>query len=173
MEFSTGIVIFAPHEVQAIAVPIMRQYAVDSLLRVPPHITLLFPFVPYEKLDDAEGTLRELCAQIKPIEITLRGYDQFPGVIFMQPADPQPIKAVFRQIYDAFPLYPPYGGVFGNDLHPHLTVGEFKNEDEQHSVWLPDYAPISFRAERIHLIYGLHREPLPWLTHSVIPFSEI
>jgi len=50
-------------------------------------------------------------------------------VIFMKPANPEPIKAIFRQIYDAFPLYPPYGGAFGNDLHPHVTVGEFKNNE--------------------------------------------
>jgi len=171
MMLSTAVVIFAPHEVQAVATPIMRQYALESLIRVPAHITLMFPFVPCERLSEAALTLKALSAQIKPFEITLSGYDQFTGVVFMRPVNPEPIKAVFRQIYEAFPLYPPYGGTFGNDLHPHVTVGEFKNEDEQRSVWLPDYAPITFRAERIHLIYGVHREPLPWLTYSVIPFT--
>jgi 2'-5' RNA ligase len=171
MNLTTALVIFAPHEVQAIAVPILRQYALENLIRVPPHITLMFPFIEYERLDEAAQTITTICAHIKPFEITLSGYDQFPGVIFMRPANPEPIKAVFRQIYDAFPLYPPYRGAFGNDLHPHLTVAEFKNEDEQRTVWLPDYAPITFRAERVHLIYGVQREPLPWLTHSVITFA--
>ena len=171
MNLSTAIVIFAPHEVQGIATPIMRQYALESLIRVPAHITLMFPFVSYERLDEASQIIKSICTSVTPFEITLSGYDQFPGVIFMQPANPEPIKAVFRQIYDAFPLYPPYGGAFGNDLYPHLTVGEFKNEDEQRTIWLPDYAPITFRAERVHLIYGVHREPLPWLTYSVIPFG--
>ncbi len=172
MNYVTAIVIFPPHEVQAVATPIKRQYALDSLIRVPPHVTLMFPFVPYEQLDEAAHTIQSICSNIAPFDITLSGYSQFPGVIFMQPANPEPIKAVFRRIYDAFPLYPPYGGTFGNDLHPHLTVGEFKNEDEQRTVWLPDYAPITFQAERVHLIYGVHREPLPWLTHSVIPFGR-
>jgi 2'-5' RNA ligase len=171
MMLSTAVVIFTPHEVQAIATPIMRQHALESLIRVPAHITLMFPFVPYVQLDEAAQTVVSVCAQIKPFDITLSGYDQFPGVIFMPPTNPQPIKAVFRQLFDAFPLYPPYGGAFGSDLHPHVTVGEFQNEDEQHAVWLPDYAPITFRAERIHLIYGIHREPMPWLAHSVIPFN--
>jgi 2'-5' RNA ligase len=171
MNLSTAVVIFAPHEVQAIAVPILRQYALDSLIRVPPHITLMFPFVPFEQLDSAAQTIKSISTDIRPFDVTLSSYDQFPGVIFMQPANPEPIKAVFKQIYDAFPLYPPYGGAFGNDLHPHVTVGEFKNEAEQRAVWLPDYAPITFRAERVHLIYGIHREPFPWLTHSVIAFG--
>src|SRR4051794_10274025 len=127
MSLSTAVVIFASHEIQAIATPIMRQYALESLIRVPAHITLMFPFVPYDQLGEAAQTIQSICSHIKPFEITLSGYDQFPGVIFMKPANPEPIKAVFRQIYDAFPLYPPYGGAFGNDLHPHVTVGEFKN----------------------------------------------
>ncbi len=171
MMLSTAVVIFVPHQVQAVATPIMRQYALESLIRVPAHITLMFPFVPYEQLREAAKTLKVLSTQIKPFEITLSGYDQFPGVVFMRPANPEPIKAVFRQIYESFPLYPPYGGTFGNDLHPHVTVGEFKNQDEQRVVWLPDYSPVTFRAERVHLIYGVHREPLPWLTYSVIPFT--
>ena len=171
MNLTTAVVIFAPHEVQAIATPIMRQYALDSLIRVPAHVTLMFPFVPYEQLDEAAEKIESICTEIKPFEITLSGYDQFPGVIFMRPVNPKPIQAVFRQIYDAFPLYPPYGGAFGNELHPHVTVGEFKNEEDQRAVWLPDYAPLIFRAERVHLIYGVHHEPLPWLTHSVIPFD--
>ncbi len=171
MNLSTAIVIFAPHEVQAIATPIMRQYATETLIRVPAHVTLMFPFVPFEQLDEAARTVKSICSNIAPFDITLSGYGQFPGVIFMQPANPEPIKAVFRQIYDAFPLFPPYGDAFGYDLHPHLTVAEFNNDEEQRAVWLPDYAPLTFLAERVHLIYGIHREPLPWLTHSVIQFD--
>jgi len=150
----------------------MRQYALDSLIRVPAHITLMFPFVPYEQLDTAAQTVQSICSAIAPFAITIAGYDQIPGVIIMQPANPEPIKTVFRQIYYAFPLYSPYGGAFGNDIHPHMTVGEFKNEDEQRAVWLPDYAPITFRAERIYISYR-NREPLPWLTHSVIALSGV
>src|SRR2546423_1328000 len=99
MNLTTAVVIFAPHEVQAVATPIMRQYALDSLIRVPAHITLMFPFVPFEQLDSAAQTIKSICADIRPFDITLSGYDQFPGVIFMQPANPESIKAIFRQIY--------------------------------------------------------------------------
>ncbi len=168
MTLTTGIVIFAPHEVQAVAVPIMRLYAPDSLIRVPAHITLMFPFVPYERLDAAAQIIQSICANIEPFEITLASYGQFPGAVFMQPTDPEPIKAVFRKFYAAFPECPPYGGAFGDDIHPHVTVGEFKNPDQQSAAQLPEYAPITFRAERLHLIYDVYDAPLLWLTHSVI-----
>jgi 2'-5' RNA ligase len=171
MVLTTGIVIFAPREVQAIAVPIMRQFAPESRICIPAHITLMFPFVAQDRLNSAAQIVKSICDNIEPFDIMLGGYGQFPGTIFMQPSNPEPIKAVFRRIYAAFPECPPYGGAFGDDIHPHVTVGEFKSEDEQRTVWLPDYAPITFRAERLHLIYDVYDDPLLWITHSVIPFK--
>lgn len=163
----TALVIFAPHTVQAVALPIMQQYDAHMVIRLPAHITLLVPFVPYEQIEESTQTLQRVCASIKPFDVTLSGYGHFPKVTFMQPADPQPIKALFRKVFDAFPLYPPYGGAFGNNLHPHMTVAEFASEDERQTTRLPDYAPLTFQVDRIHLIYGTE-EPLPWLTYSAI-----
>ena len=54
MTLTTGIVIFAPLEVQAVAIPIMRQIAPESPVRLPAHITLMGPFVAHERLDVRE-----------------------------------------------------------------------------------------------------------------------
>src|SRR5262249_13355877 len=120
MELTTAIIIVASHHVQAVAVPLLQRYAPDTAVRVPPHITILFPFVTVERLGEAAIKLREVCAPIKPFDITMQGYDSFPGVAFMNPANPALIQAVFRKIYAAFPECPPYGGQFGHDLHPHM-----------------------------------------------------
>ncbi len=167
MTLLSAVVIFPPHNLQAIAIPIMRQYAANTYSRIAAHITLLTPFIPFEQIEQASQTLQAICADVKPFEITLSGYGHFPQITFMQPTDPRPIKALFRTVFDDFPLYPPYGGTFGNDLHPHLTVAEFGSEDEQPITRLPDYAPLTFKVDCIHLIYGTE-EPLPWLTYSVI-----
>ncbi|MBZ0302015.1 MAG: 2'-5' RNA ligase family protein [Anaerolineae bacterium] len=169
-ELTTSIVIVAPHPVQAIAMPIMRQYAPESLIRFRPHITLLFPFVPFQRIQAACDRLYPLCAGIAPFEITLEGYDEFPGVIYMKPADPEPIRAVFRTIHQAFPDYPPYEGKFGDDsIEPHMTVATFDSIHEQPVVPLPNYPPITFRVDRLHLWYGVRDADLPWLTYDVIP----
>ena len=172
MILTTGIVIFAPREVQAVTVPIMRQFAPDRMILIPTHITLMFPFVAQDRMDAAAKIIKSICANIQPFDITLAGYGQFPGIIFMQPANPEPIKAIFRKIYAAFPECPPYGGAFGDDIHPHITVGEFKNPNQQSAAQLPDYAPITFRAECLHIVYDVYHEPLLWLTHSVIPLGK-
>lgn len=169
MKLETAIIIVAPHDVQTVAVPLLRQYAPETLIRVPPHITVLYPFVPVNRLDEACAKLNEICASVPAFDITMTGYDSFPKVAFMNPANPAPIQAVFRKIFAAFPECPPYGGAFGNDLHPHMTVGEFATIEAQQAAVLPDYAPTTFRAKRLHVMYGPIDRALSWITHAVIP----
>ena len=171
MELTTVVMIVAPHELQAIAVPLLRRYAPDTLTRVPAHLTVLYPFVAYDRLDEACAQLDQICASIAPFEVTLAGYAEFPGAIYMPPRNPQPIKRLFHTIYRHFPECPPYRGAFGDDLTPHLTVGEFENPEEQHAARaaMPRYAPITFQATRLHILYGIDNIALPWLTHAVIP----
>jgi 2'-5' RNA ligase len=173
MEYTTAVVIIAPHRVQAFAVPLMRKYCFESMLRVPAHITVLFPFVPVDDLDDACRVLRDICARLPLFEVTLDGYGHFPTVTYLKPRDPEPIKATFRAIHAAFPDYPPYRGEFGaDDITPHMTVGEFKSEAEREQAEFPPYEPIAFAVRRLHLIVGVEHEPVPWITHDVIPLGK-
>lgn len=171
MKMQTGIIIIAPHEVQAFAAPLMQQYAPASAVRVPAHITVLYPFVPLEHLNQACAKVSEICTSVTPFDITLQGYYAFPQVAFINPVNPAPIQALFRKIFAVFPEYPPYEGAFGADLHPHMTVGEFASIEAQQAAVLPPFEPITFRAERLHVLYGPIDLALPWITHAVIPLA--
>jgi len=172
MDIETGIAIIAPPEVQAVAVPLFKRYALDELIHAPPLMTLTFPFVPYAELDQACTALRAICAGIAPFNVTLQGYGQFPGVTYMAPANPAPIQNLYRAIYARFPDYPPFAGRFGTDLHPHLTVAFFNSAAEQQAADLPDYAPLTFRVSRFHVLYGAaHPAMLPYITYDVIPLG--
>lgn len=173
MELTTVVMIVPPHELQAMAVPLLRRYAPDMLTRVPAHLTVVYPFVAYDRLDDACAQLDQICASIVPFEVTLAGYAEFPCVVYLPPRNPQPIKRLFHRIYQHFPQCPPYGGAFGDDMTPHLTVGEFETEEEKHAARsaMPRYAPITFRVTRLHVLYGIDDIALPWLTHAVIPLG--
>ena len=168
-ELTTGVVIVAPPEVQAVAVPILRQYSPEDLIRFRPHITVLFPFVPFGQVDSACEMLRSLGRQIAPFDLTIAGYGRFPGVIYLKPANPEPIRAIFRRIRAAFPNYLPYEGKFGDDIQPHMTVATFDPEADQPMTLPPDYPPVTFRVKRLHLWYGVRDTDLPWLTYDVIP----
>ena len=167
-ELATSVVITAPCEVQRIAVPVMRQYAPHNLVRFRPHVTLMFPFVPFNELAGACDTLDEIGKSVPPFDVTLNGYGKFPGVIYMKLDNPAPVKALYRRLYNAFPDYPPYEGEFGTELSPHLTVAHFEDEAEQPATPLPDYTPLTFCVERLHVWYGIRDEDLPWLTYHVV-----
>jgi len=169
----TSLTILAPIEVQRVAVPIMRRYGFESLIRMAPHLTLIYPFVPVADLADAARQVRAIAATFDPFEVTLRSYGRFPGVTYMQPDDPKPIQALFRAVFAAFPAYPPYNGQFGNDLTPHLTVGEFSSAAEQDAAELPAYEPLRFQVESVHLMTGTARAALPWLPYDVIPLKPL
>ncbi|MEP7291800.1 MAG: 2'-5' RNA ligase family protein [Chloroflexota bacterium] len=173
MEYSTAVVIVAPPHIQTFATPLRLKYGFEGMLRVPAHITVLFPFVPLDELDAACETLRPLFADVPPFEVTLDGYGHFPTATYLKPANPEPIKALFRLIHGAFPGCPPYRGAFGSDdIIPHMTIGEFGSEIERASAEFPAYAPISFRVPHVHLIVGMEHEPIPWVTHDVIPLGK-
>jgi 2'-5' RNA ligase len=172
MQYTTAIVIMAPPQVQALAVPLLRQHRQETIPRVPAHVTVLFPFVPLDHLDDASRKLCDLFADVPPFEITLAEYGHFPTTIYLKPADSQPIKALFQRVHAAFPEYPPYRGAFGtDDITPHLTVAEFEGEAERAAVPLPPFEPVTFRVRRLHLIAGVEHEPIPWITYDVIPLK--
>lgn len=164
----TAVVIYAPYAVQTLAVPLMRQHAPDDFIRVPPHLTVMYPFVPVEQMAQAETRLRQIAAGFAPFDLTLSGYGQFPGVTYMQPTDPEPVRALSRAVFAAFPQHPPYGGQFGNEITPHLTVALWR---DQPPVTLPAYTPVTFRVERLHFIYGMGSGAFPWLTYAVIPLG--
>lgn len=173
MEYATAVVIIAPHRVQAFAVPLMRRYSFDSMLRVPAHITVLFPFVPVDDLDDVCWKLRDIYAEVPSFDVTLDGYGHFPTTTYLKPRDPAPIKAAFQAVHAAFPDYPPYRGAHGNDdITPHMTVGEFRSEAEREAAAFPAYEPITFSVRRLHLIVGVEHEAIPWITYDVIPLGK-
>jgi 2'-5' RNA ligase len=173
MNLETGICIVGAHNVQAVAVPLMLRYSPHLLTIFPAEITLFYPFVPVEELEVACQTLRTIGSEIAPFEITMRGYGQFPKTTFMAPADPAPILAVFHRIFAAFPDDPPYRGTFGNELHSHMTVAQFDDEDAQQRAEFPDYGSISFTVDRLHVVHGPDTMDRPWLTYDVIPLSGI
>ena len=171
--YTSALVIIAPLRVQAFAVPLMRTYSFESMLRIPAHITVLFPFVPLDELDATAVKLRDLYSDVPPFEVMLDGYGYFPRTTYLRPANPSPIKALFRRVHAAFPEYPPYGGAFGEDeITPHMTVGEFASESERQQAVFPPYAPLTFSVRCLHLIVGVEHEPLPWITHDVIPLGR-
>ena len=98
------------------------------------HLTLLFPFVPREGLDDhVVGRLQEFFAARAPFTLTLVEIGEFPGVVY---AVPEPIAELRRWIaglWQRFPDFPPYGGQFA-EIVPHATLGTWDDPQRQEEL---------------------------------------
>lgn len=89
---------------------------------MPPHITILYPFVPPELFDDsAVDEVTRVLAAIAPVHYSLTSTEQFPGAIWLRPVPDRPFRALTRRLVEAFPDYLPYGGQYPDSI-PHLTV---------------------------------------------------
>jgi 2'-5' RNA ligase len=170
-QFLTSLMIIVPHPVQEIAVPLLKQYAPNHLMRYPANIPVLYPFVVPESLSGACTRLREVCATIEPIDITVSGYGRFPKLSYMSIANADLLQAMFAKIQAAFPNVKPYGGDLGPQPYPHIIVADFNSEAKQRATDLPHYVPYTFRAHRLHVMYGPIKPALPWIAYDIIPLG--
>ncbi|MBZ0297909.1 MAG: 2'-5' RNA ligase family protein [Anaerolineae bacterium] len=168
MEIVTGIMVNLPHVAQAVILPLRRQINREQVIWYPAHITLLYPFVPYDQVEQAAARLADLGARIPPFRVTLSQYGFFPKAIYLKPADSLPLRSLLQAVQSIFPDYVPYQGEFGSEYNPHVTLLNTEQEIQQADFHLPPLEPITFEVNRIQLMSGIKGAQLPWLTEAVI-----
>lgn len=133
------------------------------------HITVLYPFVPPDLLDERSiEALRRSLAGIAPFTVTLARLGRFAGdmhVLYAVPEPAEPFIAMTDAVSAQFRL-DPYGGAHETVL-PHLTIavtddpGLLDRIEPAAAVGLPITAPV----DRLDL--AVH-EPAGWHTaHSI------
>ncbi len=92
---------------------------------VPAHVTVLFPFKAPDQITEADlHTLADVFASAAPFEFRFDRIGRFPGVLYLAPEPAEAFKALTYAVVARFPACPPYGGVFGDEPTPHLTVAQ-------------------------------------------------
>src|SRR5215813_8353849 len=100
----SGLIIEVPE-----AEPAVRQHRerldTSSPLGVPAHITILFPFMPPETIDEAALTrLGELFAEVSQFRFVLNRIGWFgDDVLWIGPADSGPFRALTQRVFRAYP----------------------------------------------------------------------
>jgi 2'-5' RNA ligase len=96
--------------------------AIDGL---PAHATMLYPFVPPERLaPDVRDRLAEVARRHAPIPHLLDGPRAWPSVVYLSVDPPEPFVALQRDLGGAFPGFPIYGPEFDLEFVPHVTIAE-------------------------------------------------
>jgi 2'-5' RNA ligase len=98
----------------------------DSAARmgVPPHVTLLFPFIPAAALTPPiRCELAGIAASVEPFDVRFGAVGRFPGIVYLVPEPGRRFTALTDAIAARFPAYQPYEGAF-EEVIPHLTLVE-------------------------------------------------
>jgi 2'-5' RNA ligase len=102
------------------------QAAADGM---PPHITLLWPWV--DQVDNE--SLRRLTMALEGItrfDLTFRCTGRFPGVLYLAPEPSEQLLMLARKVWTTFPETPPYGGQLSHEPILHLTVAKSTDDAE-------------------------------------------
>ncbi len=144
---------------------------------VPPHVTVLFPFVEPalayrpETLD----AIREAVRVVPAFECSFAETSWFDQDVLWLALDPaQPFRDLTTGILEALPDYPPYAGAHDGSA-PHLTVGERRLADlsalteaeQEVSVHLP---PCFARIDTVLFIEGASA-PQSWRVVQEFPLA--
>ena len=142
-----------------------------AALGVPAHVTLLFPFMPPDRLDE-EGRRRlaRIVADEPAFPFSLARIGRWPDIVYLAPEPDAPFRRLIETISAAFPDYPPYGGAH-EEVVPHVTIVENPRPDylsaAEHA--LPAMLPIRNVAREAWLIG--HAPAQPWGTHLRLPLG--
>lgn len=95
-------------------------FAVPGL---PPHITLLYPFVPAGDVDDATvAAVADTIAGLEPFPFSLTKVDRFADATYLVPDPEWAFVDITQSLWARWPQHPPYRGDFAFEV-PHVTVG--------------------------------------------------
>jgi 2'-5' RNA ligase len=132
---------------------------------VPPHVTLMFPFLPPGELTEAKfRALEAVIGGEDRFEFSLSRVSEFAqGVVYLEPEPAEPFIRLTRKIGEVFGLLP-FGGEFGDTAVPHLTVTvpESRMTRDQIAMQLDPLLPIRVAADRAWLMVG--STPRKWTT---------
>jgi hypothetical protein len=86
------------------------------------HVTALGPFDPAPSRQVLEQ-VGAIASSADPVAVRLERLARFPnGIIHLVPDPDDALRRLTARLAAAFPDWPPYGGEFGDDVRPHLTV---------------------------------------------------
>ena len=172
----TALVVAVPEAEPAIAAFRARFDSVAVAKRIPPHVTLLYPFVPANELDPALlQSLRELYKPVRPFDFQLTRVDRFDHHVWLAPDPRNRFVELIELTCARFPAYPSYGER-ALTPEPHLTIGTAEGDRTVEAtaavakMELATALPLRCRAERVSLLE--EQAEGTWAVRTTTPFTD-
>jgi 2'-5' RNA ligase len=122
---------------------------------VPAHVTVVFPFLPPERIDDAVvAEVAAVAGSVPAFDVTLARVAWFGDrVVWLAPEPAEPFRALTLAVWRRFPEAPPYEGLY-TDVVPHLTIGHAAPPEllAEAAEDVAAHLPIAARVEAVHLM---------------------
>ena len=126
----TGFVVQVP-EAESRVRSLRERFDPVARAGVPAHITVLFPFMAPESVDESVLRLvRTAISGIEAFEFALTTVGRFPTTAYLAPQPAGPFVVLTESLARAFPAFPPFGGEF-ESVVPHLTVAHGNATDAE------------------------------------------
>lgn len=99
-----------------------ERFDASARLGVPAHITVLYPFMPPDRITDAVLRSAQVVLDTVPsFTFALSEVARFPTTAYLVPEPAEPFIALTQSLARHFPEYPPFRGEH-DSIVPHLTV---------------------------------------------------
>jgi len=141
---------------------------------VPPHITLLYPFMSPQDVDDrVRADVARIIVSEPAFAFVLRGVGRWPDSVYLTPEPDEPFSRLTRRLAAAYPDFPPYAGKHAiADLVTHVTIAQSDRADylDAAAHALPPLLPVRAFAREAWLI-----APEPgsrWRTLHKLPLAD-
>jgi 2'-5' RNA ligase len=140
---------------------------------VPAHVTVLYPFLPPDRINEAVRTaVRDIVAAVPRFDIMLSRVEWFgDAVVWLAPQPDQPFRELTAALWRRFPEAPPYAGAHP-DVVPHLTIGHDAARPvlENAAKVVSTHLPIRAAIDVVQLITGTPNHG-PWRTVCEFPLG--
>ncbi|MFJ2637038.1 2'-5' RNA ligase family protein [Streptomyces sp. NPDC087422] len=167
---TTALVAVVP-EAEKVVGAARERYDPAAAEGVPAHLTVLYPFLPAERIDTGvRAALGELFAGHPPFEVRFPRFGRFPDLLWLAPEPEGPVRALTAAVAARWPEAPPYGGAFG-DPAPHLTVAQGQSDEVYAAVeaeCVPALALLRTRIAEVRLVVF---DGVRWTQDAVFPLG--
>jgi 2'-5' RNA ligase len=163
-------------EAEPLVGPWRTRYDATSSEGLPAHITIVFPFVPPERIDEEiTRGLRRMLEATPAFDFSLVRTARFPdaGVLYLVPEPRESFVRLIDRVVSRYPEHPPYGGIH-DEVVPHLTVVRVQDAGGDPGVLdevdraIVDGLPIAARVRELWLMAGDGR----WETMERFPVGR-
>jgi 2'-5' RNA ligase len=164
-------VVVSVPEAERLVGDLRRRHTSDAPLGMPAHVTLLFPFVPSERLGDVERRIAEVVADASAFDVVFLRTARFERVLYLAPEPPDPFAALTEAIVAEWPEHAPYEGAH-ETVVPHLTVAWSEDTAllDALAAELEPRLPVETRVREVSLF--VEDEDHRWHERRRLPLAE-